>query len=262
MKVVVLGATGRLGQEVVRECQKAGHSVMAVTRSARPILSEPATSWITLSPGDVAGHHRLFGEVDCVIDARNQRYDDWSEYPAMIDHTLSALDGTDARYVYVDNLYLYGYTPSLDPVDEFVLRRPVSKKGKIRLNIEAQLLSKMMDRAIAILRFPDFYGIVTDPLPRALRWFGPSSLPHQFIHIPDAAHALLCVAEDPSAFGTVWHVSGDDPITGHRLRELASEITGKRVSLHLMGPMMVRGLGVVFAPAGASLRPNIFGNRP
>lgn len=251
MKFVVLGATGRLGRYVVRACVAVGHEVEAVTRGASPpvLAGDAAVRWVTLHPEDVDGHHRLFLDADCVVDARNQRYDDWSQYPAMIEGALAALEGTHAHYVYVDNLYLYGRPTSPRPVDETTPRQPVSVKGQIRRAIEQQLMTAMPRHAITIARFPDFYGISTDPLPKALRWFGPPALTHQFIHIPDAAQAVRLLAEDVRVAGSVWHVTGAEPITGYQLRDIAREVTGRDTRLHVISPVMVRLMGLGFAPA-------------
>ena len=249
MTFVILGATGRLGRHVMRTCVAAGDEVVAVTRGTSPPRPNASVRWATLHPHDVDGHHRLFLGADCVVDARNQRYDDWSRYPAMIEGTLAALEDTHAHYVYVDNLYLYGRPPVSTPLDESTARHPVSVKGQIRRAIEQRLMTAMSRHAITIARFPDFYGISTDPLPNGLRWFGPPALAHQFIHIPDAAHAVRPLAEDLHAAGNVWHVTGAEPITGYQLRDIAREVTGRATRLSVMSPSMVRLMGLGFAPA-------------
>jgi nucleoside-diphosphate-sugar epimerase len=167
----------------------------------------------------------------------------------MIAHTLTALEDTHAHYVYVDNLYLYGRPTTTKPVDEATARQPVSVKGQIRREIEQRLMMAMPRHAITIARFPDFYGISTDSLPRGLRWFGPPELAHQFIHIPDAAHAVRSLAEDVQTAGDVWHVTGADPITGYQLRDIAREVTGRATRLTVLSPVMVRLMGLGFAPA-------------
>ncbi len=86
-------------------------------------------------------------------------------------------------------------------------------------------MQAMDTHPIAIARFPDFYAIATDPPPRGVRWFGPPELPHQFIHLPDAARALLWLTEDCQSRGQVWHVAGADPIAGTDLRDLAQAVS-------------------------------------
>ncbi len=249
MKCVILGATGRLGHHLVSECISAGDEVVAVTRVGASQGTPPAVRWATLQPEDVASHHRLFAHTDCVLDARNQRYDDWSRYPAMIANTVAALQDTYAHYVYVDNLYLYGRPTTATPVDETTARKPVSTKGKIRLEVEQQLMRIMGDHPITIARFPDFYGISTDPLPKSLRWFGPPALAHQFVHIPDAAHAVRLLAKDVQTAGDVWHITGAPPITGYQLRDIAREVTGRATRLIVMSPGIVRLMGLGLTPA-------------
>ena len=102
---------------------------------------------------------------------------------------------------------------------------------------------------IASTRFPDFYGISTDSLPRSVRWFGPPARAHQFIHIPDAAHAVRLLAEDVQTAGDVWHVTGAEPITGYQLRDMAREVTAHAARLTVMSPGLVRLMGLGFAPA-------------
>ncbi len=214
-----------------------------------PLVFNLEARWQTLQPEDIAGHHCLFSEADCVVDSRNQRYDDWSGYPSMIEATLTALEGTVSRYIYVDNLYLYGSPAASVPIDETVPRRPISIKGMIRHEIEARLLKVMPMRSVTIARFPDFYHISTDTLPKTLRWFGPPAQPHQFIHIPDAAKAIRLLIENEDSAGHIWHVVGDNPVTGYQLLEIARAATGGATRLRVISPVMVRLLGLGFAPA-------------
>ncbi len=221
---------------------------------------DKAVHWVTLHPEDVAGHHQLFSKTDCVVDARSQRYDDWSLYPAMIEATVTALVGTHAHYVYVDNLYLYGRPATSQPLNETAPQQPVSVKGQIRWRVEQRLMQAMAQHPITIVRLRDFYAITTDPLPRTLRWFGPPDLPHQFIHIPDAAQAIQWLVEGDLTVGQVWHVAGPDPISGTELRDLARAVSGVKTHLRVMGPITVRLISLGFPPLGVSSKLNIYGN--
>jgi nucleoside-diphosphate-sugar epimerase len=244
MRVVILGATGRLGRRLVDEFLPHAEAVTAVTRSpTKATTHRGVVSWAVRDPDDADGLRAVFSRADVVIDARNQRYDDWSGYPAMIDATLEALEGTAAGYVYVDNIYLYGRAASREPVNEQAPRRPVSAKGRIRLTVEERLRAAATSRPTAIVRFPDFYEITMETLPRHLRWFGPPDRPHQFIHTADAAHAVRLLASDPEAFGTVWHVAGAPPITGIDLAALATRVANRPIRLRVLGPTVIRVLG-------------------
>ncbi|WP_053958227.1 hypothetical protein [Sulfobacillus thermosulfidooxidans] len=262
MHVVILGASGRLGQAVVQtwtngsQCLPYSSAagvlgvssdlITAVTRNPAHVHAIQGVEWAVLDPMDRSSHHALFERADIVIDACNQRYDDWSQYPEMIRVTLEALENTGARYVYIDNIYLYGIPPRDQLVTETVPRRPISQKGAIRFAIETQLVMQMQQgRPIVIVRFPDFYNIVTDSLPRYLRWFGPLDQPHQFIDTSDAARAIRLIAEDDGAYQQIWHVAGDEPITGQTMQGMVQELWGVKVPCRIFGPRFISLLGII-----------------
>lgn len=99
-QIVILGATGRIGRALVREVRRQGAAVVAVSRSSHP-HGPGAVRWVALDPDDVEGHRKIFERADAIIDARNQRYDDWSAYPAMIRATLSALGQSTVPYTHI-----------------------------------------------------------------------------------------------------------------------------------------------------------------
>lgn len=245
---VILGATGRLGRALVDEFQRRIPLVTAVSRSPVTPSGPHNVRWVRLDPGDVWGHRHLFRVADVVIDARNQRYDDWSGYPAMVNATLEALKGVSAHYIYVDNIYCYGRSPSpLVLVNESAPRNPISKKGRFRVVVEQRLYeARDQGQSITIVRFPDFYDIATDPLPQgSLRWFGPPELAHQFIYRPDAAYATWFIANDPQSMGSVWHVAGDNPITGLAIHALAQEVAKRPIKFAVFSPRLIAVMGLV-----------------
>lgn len=80
MNIVVLGASGRIGRAILQEFIDQSSVLTAVSRFVKQ--SSPAHSqirWVSMDAHDVSGHHALFLHADIVIDARNQRYDDWSD---------------------------------------------------------------------------------------------------------------------------------------------------------------------------------------
>lgn len=252
--IAVLGATGRIGLPIVRQALARGWRVTAVGRSIVALqqlaagLGNPpglrcaadgVQSWETLVP--------IVEKLDAVIDARNQRYDDWSGYPRMIEQTLGALTITRVPYLYIDNVYLYGVTGN-KPVAEAAPPRPVSEKGRVRMEV-ARMLDNHAARSV-VVRFPDFYGPGVGPGPLSglhrgvVYWFGPPDLPHQWIHVEDAARAVLSLAETAGTGGRVWHVSGPDPLSGYQLRQLAGEAAGRRMHLVRVPALAIWAMGL------------------
>ena len=241
---MILGATGRIGRSLVREVRHQGVAVVAVSRSSQH-AGQDGVRWVALEPDNVEGHRKIFERADAIIDARNQRYDDWSAYPAMIRATLSALGQSVVPYTYVDNVYCYG-RPQGDSIREDAPRLPVSRKGRYRVEVERMLLQAVESgRRVQIVRFPDFYGISTDSLEQGtLRWFGPPVLAHQFIHIPDAARAAWLLTSDTHAPLGVWHVAGDSPVAAEKLRETAQSALKRPVRLRVFPRLAVAAAGM------------------
>ncbi|MEQ1501108.1 MAG: NAD(P)H-binding protein [Myxococcota bacterium] len=75
MKLAVVGATGRIGSQVVRLALADGHTVRALTRAEPPDEAEPGLEWVegdALDPSSVA---RLTTGTDAVIVALGPRPD-------------------------------------------------------------------------------------------------------------------------------------------------------------------------------------------
>jgi len=71
MKITVIGATGFVGQEIVKEALLRGHQVVAVSRSANKLAAEPG---LTHAQGDIhddAWLSAVLKDQDAVISAYN-----------------------------------------------------------------------------------------------------------------------------------------------------------------------------------------------
>ncbi len=259
-RLLILGATGRLGRSLIREALQQGYGVVATGRNHKRL--EEALRDMVLYPGlelqevGLGQHDRLrpvFEKVDWVIDARNQRYDNWSGYPNMISETIRALDDAPRPYIYVDNVYCYG-RPATNPVPEDALRRPISEKGRIRVSVEKLLFQAMSSgHTVMVTRYPDFYGPGIEPFSSlesgTLSWFGNPTLPHQFVHVRDAAGVLLALVANSESYGQLWHIPGPKAITGLDAYHLAQRISLKPIRLRVIGPLTVWVLGFINSDA-------------
>ncbi len=224
-KVLVLGATGGIGGEVARQLRDAGWQVQALQRGLTQ-SSEPREGILYLR-GDALNRadvmHAARGCCVLVHAVNPPGYRRWSEWVLpMIDNTIAAALKEGATIVLPGTVYNYG--PDAFPLlTEDAPQRPLTRKGKIRVELEQRLLAATQQGARAIvLRAGDFFGAQT-----ANSWFsqgiikpgqavkrinlpGDPGVGHQWSYLPDVAQTmvqLLNVRERLAPFSS-FHMAG------------------------------------------------------
>jgi len=95
-KVVVLGASGYIGQAIARACEQAGFQVTGIIRNTvRPGLP-PGIDWRIGDASDIATVVDLATDADAVIDAAKLPFDSINHYAIL----MAALRGTDTAYLF------------------------------------------------------------------------------------------------------------------------------------------------------------------
>jgi len=259
---VVLGAGGGTGGAIVRELVGQGRRVRAVTRGGNA-----AASYGTLPPAsfeDVAADvtereqlRRALEGAAVVYHCAQPAYTRWpQEFPAMTRGILAATAAAGAKLVFADNLYMYG---SVDgPMTEESPPVAQTKKGKVRAAMAAELLEA--DRKgrlrVVIGRSSDYFGpgglvsTLGERFFKALlagkktQWFVDLDQPHTMSYLPDMARAFVVLGERPEADGQVWHTPAAEALTGRRYIELAARAAGTPAKPAVLGPGMVRMVGL------------------
>jgi nucleoside-diphosphate-sugar epimerase len=130
-----------------------------------------------------------------------------------------ALEKTNTRLVFADNMYSYGNVKGA-MMNETLSHAAKTKKGKIRAGVINKLLysDKPFSKRVTIVKAADFIGprihkgvFSTDFLDKlyggkAISMFGNLQLPHTFTYINDFARAIVNVGNAPDAAGQIWHV--------------------------------------------------------
>jgi len=224
-KVLVLGATGGIGGEVARQLRDAGWQVQALQRGLTQ--SSETREGIFYLRGDALNRadvmHAARGCCVLVHAVNPPGYRRWSEWVLpMIDNTIAAALKEGATIVLPGTVYNYG--PDAFPLlTEDAPQRPLTRKGKIRVELEQRLLAATQQGARAIvLRAGDFFGAQT-----ANSWFsqgiikpgqavkrinlpGDPGVGHQWSYLPDVAQTmvqLLNVRERLAPFSS-FHMAG------------------------------------------------------
>jgi nucleoside-diphosphate-sugar epimerase len=168
-------------------------------------------------------------------------------WPIVMRNLLDGCARSGARFVFADNLYMYG--PQTEPLTEDMPLTDFGQKPRARAEITRlwqQAHGSGRVHATAV-RASDFYGpdVATSVLSTfgvarllagkaALAPYPPDHL-HAFTYVPDFARALVTLIDAPDyAYGEAWHVPNAPTETLRQLITLAAKLIGVRPRLMVL----------------------------
>lgn len=234
---LVLGATGGIGGELMRQMLAEGWQVRALTRGEPP-SSNDGVHWQrgdAMSRSDVMAAAR--GCTVIVHAVNPPGYRNWGQLVLpMLDNTIAAAIKEHATIVLPGTVYNYG--PDAFPiVDEEAPQHPLTRKGAIRVELENRLQQASTQGAkVLIVRAGDFFGpqagntwfaqgLLKPGQPvRTVQYPGKEGVGHQWSYLPDVARTmlqLLNVSHTLPAFAR-FHMAGH---WDHDGRQMTAAIT-------------------------------------
>jgi nucleoside-diphosphate-sugar epimerase len=241
--VLVLGATGGIGGEVARQLRDAGWGVRGLRRGAGASKGD-GIEWIQGDAMNAADVMRAARGASVVVHAVNPPgYKRWAELVLpMIDNTIAAAKAQGATIVLPGTVYNFG--PDAFPfIDEDAPQHPATRKGAIRVEMEARLQRASMEGArVLIVRAGDFFG------PKAgNNWLaqglvkpgkpvtkisnpGARGIGHQWAYLPDVARTiveLLAHRHSLDAFAR-FHMGGHWDEDGTRFVDAIRRVVARR----------------------------------
>jgi len=221
---LVLGATGGIGGEMVRQLLAAGWQVRALKRGETQPARGDRIEWLrgdALSRADV-----LAAAKGCavIVHAVNPPgYRNWGQLVLpMLDNTIAAAMAEGATIVLPGTVYNFG--PDAFPVlAEDAPQHPQTRKGAIRVELEARLERASTQGArVLIVRAGDFFGpragnnwfsqglVKPGQSVRSVLYPGAPGVGHQWSYLPDVARTmvqLLAIRATLPAFAR-FHMAG------------------------------------------------------
>lgn len=257
--ITLLGAGGAISNELVKLLAARQQPFRLVGRSPRTVPG--VTEVVTADISDREQTIRAVGGASIVHLLVGLKYDYkvWAElWPRIMANTIEACKHAGARLIFFDNVYMYGKVNG--PMTEDTPFNPCSRKGEIRARIAQLLMSEWASGALTamIARAADFYGpdtrngvpniLVFEPMAKrqTASWLVNDSVPHSYTYIPDAARALMMLADSDSAWNQTWHLpTTPHPPTGKEFITMAAEAMGVTPKYRVLSRPMVRLVGLI-----------------
>ncbi|WP_282139738.1 SDR family NAD(P)-dependent oxidoreductase [Cytobacillus oceanisediminis] len=246
-KVIVLGATGGTGTAIVEELINRGIQTIAFGRSISKLnqLKQKLgnSDVLTLQVGNAFDDMSIYEaskDVDVIFQCVAVPYREMEKSQITLGKAImSAADKLGKKIVFVDGIYPYGKATKKF-VDEDHSKKPHTKKGKIKLELENLIFSDQWKNAIPlIVRLPDYYGpssnlnsylgmtILNISKGKISSYIGSLNIPREYIYLPDAAKMIVELAGNSNAYRQNWNIPGNI-ITGKRLVQIAQDSAGQK----------------------------------
>ncbi len=262
---VVFG-TGPVGCWIARALRAMGIAVRAVNRSGkRPNLMPEDVDIIAADLSDPRRSIEAAQGATVLYQALNPPYAKWHErFPALQSSALTAAKSTGARYVSIENLYMYDSTA---PITEDSPVRPRSSKGILRARMAEEVMTAHARGEIqaAILRSSDYYGpgVVQSALGERVfgnlvvgkkaQLVGSAHIPHSWAYIEDVGRAAAILGTHDNASGEVWITPHAPARTQEEMVKMAGQVLGRSAEYVVISTLMMRVAGWFVPDAKASV---------
>lgn len=259
-KSVVVVGYGAVGRETAKLLVDRGDRLRVAQRSQpRGLLLEAefiATD--ALNPGSLAQACEGAGAVICCLGFPYDSRIWQKQWPIAMTNLLAACERAKARFIFADNLYMYG--PQTEPLVETMPLTDYGRKPKVRADITKQWQAAHAEgrvEAVAV-RASDFYGpdvptsMLSNYCVKNLLAGEKAILPYPAVHrhaltyVPDFARALVTLLDAPSGdYGQAWHVPNAPAKTYGQLIEQAAALIGVEPQMRVI-PEVLLQMGGMF----------------
>ena len=262
----VIFGTGPVGCWTARALREMDMPVRAVNRSGqRPDLLPDDVELVTADAADAQQAVAAAKGAAVIYQALNPPYDKWQEqFPELQAGALAAAKAAGARFVSIENLYMYD---SSQPLSEASPIRPRSKKGELRAKMAEEVMAAHERGEIeaATLRASDYYGpgvlgsavgeMVFGNLVsgKKAQVSGSAVMPHSLAYIEDVGQAAAILGTRDEALGKVWIAPHAPARTQGEIVEMAAQNLNIEPKMSVISPFMMRLAGLFMPEARASV---------
>ena len=254
-RAVVLGA-GPGGKALVERLVSNGTEPRVVTRSGRASVPD-GVEVVAADISDAEQATKACADADVVYSCVGLDYQGWPErWPPMMAGMLDGAAAGGARFVFMDNCYMYG--PVSVPMTEDLPLTDYGNKPATRAKITRMWQQAHEDGRVqaASVRASDFYGpgVVQAALGersigrlaqgKSAQIVGDPDQPHSFTYVPDIARALVSVGEADDAMGQAWNVPNAPDKTVREVLQMFADAYGQPLKIQSMPKPLMTVLGL------------------
>ncbi len=255
----IIFGTGPVGRAVARELVERRKAIKMVNRSGKRPDGVP--DGVPVIAGDVFDAALTKEVARCashVYQCTNPAYHEWVEkFPTLQANTLEAAASASAKYIVMENMYMYGDTNGR-PITEDLPYNAHNKKGSLRARMAHDVLAAHQSGKVraAIARASDFYGPGVLESAAGNRMFGFAvegkaasaagnlDAKHTYSYIDDVGKALAMLGESDEALGQVWHVPNAEATTTRQFINLIFDELGRPAKMSAVSKPMMRLAGL------------------
>ncbi|GAB3781176.1 SDR family oxidoreductase [Spirosoma horti] len=266
---LVLGATGSIGYAVTASLLAHNLPVTILVRNrakAEALFQQQAT--LTIVEGDVqdaALLSRIAVDKDFIFHGINYPYNKWfGNMDTATNNVIDVAQQAHSVIIFPGNVYNFGQTT--EPIREDSLPNPCTRKGKLRVEIEASLeqAANAGKCRVMTVRLPDFWGpnVLNDGIRpifenalkgKALPWLVNADIPHQLVYTPDAAELIVRLllrewnrrSQSVAVSYEVWNYGGTTLSSMRAWFDQISAIAGQPAKIQIYSRFLLSALGLV-----------------
>ncbi len=250
MKILITGATGLIGQEIVKLCHQAGYSVHYLTTRKQKVKAEDTYKGFLWNPVKGEIDEACFDGVEVIIHLvgatvakrwtpsyRQEIMDSRVQTTALITNALSSIRHTvrhivsaSAIGIYQDSLQNY-YTEESTETDAGFLGQVVTAWEN------AVLAHKKLDIEVSLIRIGLVLSATGGAFPKIKKpiaygmgaIFGSGKQWQSWVHIQDIARIFLFVVEE-ELLG-VFNGVAPEPVSNKKMTHAIARVLGKKIRL-------------------------------
>jgi nucleoside-diphosphate-sugar epimerase len=259
---VIVGA-GAVGSAAALLLAERGEHVRVVSRHGSG-PEHPAIERVTADATDAEQLARVADGATALYNCANPPYHQWfTDWPPLAGALLTAAERSGAVLATMSNVY--GYGPVTGPITTQTPLAATHPKLQLRAKfwqdaLAAQQAGRVRATEVRASDYIEQNSLLTSgigkPLLAGRRAYSPWPLnvPHSWTSITDCARTLVTAATDERAYGQVWLVPANPPLTIRQLAERFAQVNGAPQAKLTALPYPVLWTAGLFTPMLKELR--------